>query len=279
MEISVGTSFSPFSDSQTRAGVRAQFYDGLNAAAQGFGPDPARADGQDREGQEGREIGAQGFQGSRQAFGARAADGRAAGAKEAGGAKDAAGNAKEAPQAAGSAREDSLELSDDAKRMVDELKARDRAVRAHEAAHLAAGAGIVKGGAQFTTQRGPDGNMYAVGGEVAIDASEVPNDPRATMAKARQIAAAALAPSDPSPTDRAAAAGARQMESKAALELAAKLSEEGKPGRVEEAKTGRQDEARGAAPQGRPDISRQAADAYGDQQARNIIGSLFQAVA
>jgi len=126
---------------------------------------------------------------------------------------------EQSPQASGGT-EDTLELSPEAKRMLESLKARDRLVRAHEAAHLAAASGIAKGGAQFSMQRGPDGNMYAVGGEVSIDASEVPNDPQATIAKARQIVAAALAPADPSPQDRAVAASARQMETKAAAELA-----------------------------------------------------------
>jgi hypothetical protein len=115
---------------------------------------------------------------------------------------------------------DSLELSPEAKKMVEELKARDKQVRAHEAAHLAAGAGITKGGASYTMQRGPDGNSYAIGGEVPIDAGGVPGDPRATLAKAQQIAAAALAPADPSPQDRAVAAQARQMAAQASMEMA-----------------------------------------------------------
>ncbi|MDR1842037.1 MAG: hypothetical protein LBQ86_08990 [Holophagales bacterium] len=130
---------------------------------------------------------------------------------------------------------DSLELSPEAQRMLEDLKARDKAVRTHEAAHLAAGAGITKGGAQYTTQRGPDGNMYAIGGEVPIDASEVPNDPQATIAKARQIAAAAMAPADPSPQDRAVAAQARQMESQASLDLSAQQAEEAKESRESDA--------------------------------------------
>ena len=51
-------------------------------------------------------------------------------------------------------------------KVVSELKARDQVVRAHEAAHLAAGAGIVTRGASYTYQTGPDGQRYAIGGEV-----------------------------------------------------------------------------------------------------------------
>jgi len=117
--------------------------------------------------------------------------------------------------------EDTVELSPEARRTLEKLKATDTAVRAHEAAHLAAAAGIATGGAQFSTTRGPDGKMYATGGEVGIDASEVPNNPDATLAKARQVVAAALAPADPSPQDMAVAAQGRNMEAKASAEIAA----------------------------------------------------------
>ena len=92
-----------------------------------------------------------------------------------------------------------------------ELKAVDRRVRAHEAAHQAAGAGLVLGGASFTYKRGPDGQLYAVGGEVTLDTSPVQNDPRATERKMLHVVAAALAPADPSPQDRAVAARASAM--------------------------------------------------------------------
>lgn len=116
--------------------------------------------------------------------------------------------------------QDTLELSPEARKQLAELKARDTQVRAHEAAHLSAGGGVVRGGASFSYQRGPDGGMYAVGGEVSIDASPVPDNPRATIAKAQQIRAAALAPADPSSQDRKVAAAAAAMASQAATELA-----------------------------------------------------------
>lgn len=115
---------------------------------------------------------------------------------------------------------DTLELSPDARRELERMRATDKAVRAHEAAHMAAGAGIVRGGASFTTRKGPDGQMYATGGEVSIDGSPVPNNPRATLAKAQQIQSAALAPADPSAQDRKVAAQAAQMAAQASQELA-----------------------------------------------------------
>ena len=66
-----------------------------------------------------------------------------------------------------------------------ELQERDREVRSHEQAHISAGGSLVNGGASYTYQTGPDGKQYAVGGEVSIDTSKVPNDPDATMDKAR----------------------------------------------------------------------------------------------
>lgn len=104
--------------------------------------------------------------------------------------------------------------------VVRKLQARDRAVRAHEQAHLSAAGGLARGGPSYTYQRGPDGRVYAVGGEVSIDTSPVAGDPQATLAKARQIQAAANAPSDPSPQDRTVAAAAAQMAAAALQELA-----------------------------------------------------------
>lgn len=104
-------------------------------------------------------------------------------------------------------------------REIRQLEARDRQVRAHEQAHLAAAAGIATGGASFTYQQGPDGKRYASGGEVAIDTAPVAGDPRATLLKAEQIRRAALAPADPSTQDRQVAAAATQMAMRARLEL------------------------------------------------------------
>lgn len=100
------------------------------------------------------------------------------------------------------------------------LQARDREVRAHEQAHLAAAGRFATSGPSFTFQTGPDGRRYAVGGEVGIDTSPVPDDPEATIAKAQQIRAAALAPAQPSSQDLAVAAKASSMEQRARVELA-----------------------------------------------------------
>lgn len=104
------------------------------------------------------------------------------------------------------------------RRVVDQLAARDREVRAHEQAHLAA-AGPYAQGVSYDYQTGPDGRQYAVGGSVAVDTAPIPGDPQATIAKAQQLRRAALAPAQPSAADRAVAAKAARMEMEARRQL------------------------------------------------------------
>ena len=117
-----------------------------------------------------------------------------------------------------------LDLSEAEQALVRQLQQRDREVRAHELAHVAAGGPYVTAPATYQYQVGPDGRRYAVGGEVSIDTS-VPSDPEAALAKAQIIQRAALAPADPSPQDYQVAAQARQMEAEARRELAAEQLE------------------------------------------------------
>lgn len=111
------------------------------------------------------------------------------------------------------------ELSKDEQQKARELTARDREVKAHEAAHKAAG-GSLTGPAHFSYTTGPDGKRYATGGEVSIDISKVPGDPQATLIKANRIRSAALAPAAPSGQDRKVAAQAAQMAANARAEIA-----------------------------------------------------------
>lgn len=105
-----------------------------------------------------------------------------------------------------------------------ELKARDREVRAHEAAHQAVG-GQYAGAISYVYERGPDGAQYAVGGEVSIDTTPVEGDPQATIEKMRTVRAAALAPAEPSAQDRAVAAQAMQLMLQAQSDLAAESAD------------------------------------------------------
>jgi len=111
------------------------------------------------------------------------------------------------------------ELTEEEKRVVEKLAARDREVRAHESAHVAAGGRYVRGGANFEYQTGPDRKRYAVGGEVSIDTSEVSGNPQATIRKMQVVRKAALAPARPSGQDRSVAAQASSKEMQARAEL------------------------------------------------------------
>lgn len=110
-------------------------------------------------------------------------------------------------------------LSESDQRVIAKLQERDRAVRAHELAHIAAGAGVVTSGATYTYETGPDGKRYANGGEVGIDVSPG-RTPQDTLRKAQQIRSSALAPADPSAQDRSIAARADQMATEARIALA-----------------------------------------------------------
>lgn len=123
----------------------------------------------------------------------------------------------ETAQAQGTQNLQGEKLSMDEERLRNQLQARDSEVKAHEAAHKAAGGGMA-GAASYTYQRGPDGKMYAIGGEVSISIPEA-STPEEALKNARTIAAAAMAPANPSPQDFAVAASARLMEIKAQQEI------------------------------------------------------------
>lgn len=109
-------------------------------------------------------------------------------------------------------------------KLVQELRQRDREVRAHEMAHVAAGGSLVIRGAQFEYAQGPDGQRYAVGGDVLIDTSPG-RTPQETLTKAQRVVATALAPADPSPQDYKVAAEANLMAAQARIEIAREAQE------------------------------------------------------
>lgn len=115
------------------------------------------------------------------------------------------------------------ELSEDEKRLVKDLQSRDSEVRTHETAHQAAGGGMT-GAASFTYQQGPDGQMYAIGGEVPIS---IPSGstPQETIQNAQQAIAAAMAPANPSGQDFAVASSAAVMLMKAQQQLTKEAQE------------------------------------------------------
>jgi hypothetical protein len=118
------------------------------------------------------------------------------------------------------------QFSEEEKKVIDELKSRDMEVRNHEQAHISAGGAYIRGGASYTFQSGPDGKQYAIGGEVSIDTSPVKGNPEATIAKMQTVISAAMAPANPSGTDRAVAAAATQMQAAAMSEVLTKNGSE-----------------------------------------------------
>jgi hypothetical protein len=118
------------------------------------------------------------------------------------------GNADTSPQ---QQRIEQLEIA--------ELANRDREVRTHEQAHAAVG-GSYAGAPSYTYTRGPDGQRYAIAGEVSIDTGAVANDPQATLSKMEIVVRAALAPAEPSGQDLRVAAQAQAQMVQARAELA-----------------------------------------------------------
>jgi len=111
-------------------------------------------------------------------------------------------------------------LDSEQQQIIRELARRDIEVRNHERIHASVG-GRYTSAPSYTYERGPDGRLYAVSGEVRIDTTPVPNNPEATLEKALTIQRAALAVPDPSPADRSAAAQARMMAAEARAEISA----------------------------------------------------------
>lgn len=134
-------------------------------------------------------------------------------------------------------KKDEADLSEEEKAQVAELERRDREVRTHEQAHLAAAGGMARGGASFDYQTGPDGKRYAVGGEVQI-AMKSGKTPEETIRNAEQVRAAAMAPADPSSVDQQTAAAAGRMAQEARQELSAKESDGTSDGSDQEGKLG-----------------------------------------
>jgi len=110
-------------------------------------------------------------------------------------------------------------LSPEEQELLIQLQGTDRRVRAHEQAHMAVAGDLARSGASYSFATGPDGRLYAVGGEVQLDTAPVPDDPKATVNKMERVQRAALAPADPSGQDRAVAASAAARAAQAQLQI------------------------------------------------------------
>ncbi|ECK5566895.1 hypothetical protein Q4Y49_000091 [Campylobacter coli] len=164
-----------------------------------------------------------------------------------------------------------VELTMQQVQQVRELQSIDRNVKAHEAAHQAAGGGLA-GAASFSYTRGPDNQMYATAGEVPIRMQKG-RTPEETIANARQVVAAAMAPADPSPQDYKVAANALKMEFEARAE-ATKL-------KAQEAQEEKEEKEEKQEKQENLDINNQdSKDNFEETQAnkdfKNFIGKIYQ---
>ncbi|MDI5994862.1 putative metalloprotease CJM1_0395 family protein [Pseudomonas sp. MDMC216] len=139
------------------------------------------------------------------------ADSAASGREEADREANPSNRAEKSEPSPQEQRQQQLEIAD--------LVQRDREVRTHEQAHAAVG-GQYAGAPTYSFKRGPDGQSYAVSGEVSIDTAPIPNDPEATLRKMEIVLRAALAPIEPSPQDLRVAALAQAQAAQARVELA-----------------------------------------------------------
>lgn len=138
--------------------------------------------------------------------------------------KDQSASETQTPEESSKTAKFAEELTLEQKQEVSELKARDAEVKTHEQAHLAAASGISASAPNYEYQTGPDGNKYAVGGEVNISFTQGEN-PEENLANAQAMKAAALAPAQPSGQDRAVARSAERMIIEAKEELANQKAE------------------------------------------------------
>lgn len=118
--------------------------------------------------------------------------------------------------------QNSTQLTTQEKSELAKLQATDAKVRAHEAAHQSGPA--ASGGASFSYQKGPDGVMYATGGEVPVRINSG-STPQETISNMQGVIATALAPADPSPQDLSIASKARVLMMKAQQEFALEIQE------------------------------------------------------
>ena len=104
-------------------------------------------------------------------------------------------------------------LTVEERRQVEALRAKDAAVRASQQAHLAEAGGLAQS-VVYSYQIGPDGQSYAIAGEVQL-AALPGGTPQDRQAEGQRLQQAALAPAAPSTDDQATAARAGAMEESA----------------------------------------------------------------
>jgi len=112
-------------------------------------------------------------------------------------------------------------------RVIEQLKARDREVRQHEASHSTNPELVKIGAASFDYTIGPDGKAYATGGKVTLSTGGA-GTPEEALRKAEALKKAAMAPGEPSSKDFQAmnAAVAMEMEARNRIYSGSKKNEQ-----------------------------------------------------
>lgn len=108
-------------------------------------------------------------------------------------------------------RQDADVSDSNRQRVIDELKSRDKEVRAHESAHSANPELVKIGAAQFDYTMGPDGKAYATGGRVTLSTGNS-KTPEEALIKAEALKKASMSPGEPSSKDFQALNAAIAME-------------------------------------------------------------------
>ncbi len=99
------------------------------------------------------------------------------------------------------AKKQDQDSSDSVKqRAIEDLKNRDKEVRAHEAAHSGDPRLVKIGAAQFDYTIGPDGKAYATGGRVTLSTGNA-RTPEEALSKAEALKKASMSPGEPSSKD------------------------------------------------------------------------------
>jgi len=110
-------------------------------------------------------------------------------------------------------------LSKEEQKEVKELERIDRQVKSRELTHRAVAGNYARGSVYFDYVTGPDGKRYAEEGHINIDSRPVPNNPEATIRKARAIRSVELSTTNTSPQNRTVSAEIAKIEREARMEL------------------------------------------------------------
>ncbi len=102
---------------------------------------------------------------------------------------------------------------------VEELERIDSQVRRHELTQKAIAGSYAKESVSFDYVTGPDGKKYAKEGHIKIDTRPIPNNPEATIRKARAIRSVGLTSTNTSSQNRSVSAEIAKIEREARMEL------------------------------------------------------------